>query len=164
MATTYEPIATTTVASGQVEVIFTSISQAYTDLVIVVSARESGADGMDMRVGNGSVDTGNNYSFQVTRANGSSVSPFRVANYSAMEVGLVNGTYSSMIINLQNYSNTTAYKTYLSRWGNTGWPYVGAHSGAWRSNSAINTINFKNGSLVNHLAGSTFTLYGIKAA
>ncbi len=164
MAATYEVIATATATGSQSEILFTSISQDYTDLLIVVQATESGADGMDMGLGNGSIDTGSNYSFTVLRGNGSSASSYRVSNYTAAEIGVVNSTIGTMIVNLQNYSNTTTYKTWISRSNNTAWPQVDSHVGTWRNTSAINRINFKNGSVANHGAGSTFTLYGIKAA
>ena len=162
MAITYEPIATATASGSTSEILFTGISQAYTDLVIIVSAAESGSDGMDMRVGNGSIDTGNNYSFTVLRGNGSAASSYRVSNYSAMELGQVNTTLNVQVAHLFNYSNTTTYKSYLAR-GNNTTAFAEARVGVWRNTAAINQINFKNGSTVNHTAGSTFTLYGIKA-
>lgn len=163
MAITYEPIATATATGSQSEILFTGISQAYTDLVIVVSAAESGSDGMDMRVGNGSIDTGNNYSFTALRGNGSAASSYRVSNYSAMELGTVNTTLNVDVAHIFNYSNTTTYKSYLARCNNTT-AFTQARVGVWRNTAAINQINFKNGSNVNHTAGSTFTLYGIKVA
>jgi len=163
---TYEPIATATATGSQSEILFTGISQAYTDLVIVVQATESGADGLIMGVGNGSIDTGTNYSFTVLRGNGSAASSYRVPNYDAAQIGMVNSTINSIIVHLQNYSNTTTYKTMLTRGNNTNWSNNQVYSSVnlWRSTSAINQINFKNGSIANHTAGSTFTLYGIAAA
>jgi len=163
MPITYEPIATATASGSQSEILFTNISQSYTDLVVVVQATESGSDGMDMRVGNGSIDSGNNYSFTVLRGQSGSASSYRVTNYSAMEIGQVNTTQSIHIAHILNYSNTTTYKTFLARENNVD-VRVAGRVGLWRSTSAINQINFKNGSNVNHTAGSTFTLYGIKSA
>lgn len=166
MAATYEPIATATATGSQTAILFTGISQAYTDLVIVVQATESGADGMVMQVGNGSIDTGNNYSFTVLRSNDSAASSYRVANYNGAQIGVVNSTISSMIVHLQNYSNTNTYKTMLTRCSNTTWTNNNVYTSVnlWRSTSAINQIQFTNGSNANHGAGSTFTIYGIKAA
>jgi hypothetical protein len=161
--TTYEPIATITASGSQSEVLFTSIPQTYTDLVVVIQATESGADGLDMRVGNGSIDTGNNYSFTILRGSGSAASSYRVSNYNAAQVGLVNSTIGTIVVNIQNYSNTNTYKTILTRCSNTNWTNNQTYTSVnlWRSTSAINQINFKNGSIANHGAGSTFTLYGI---
>jgi hypothetical protein len=72
--------------------------------------------------------------------------------------------YSNAIINIQNYSNTTTYKTALLRSNlATGtYPGVDAFVGLWRSTSAITSITILPASN-NLLSGSTFTLYGIKA-
>lgn len=166
MASTYELVATATATGSQSEIIFTGISQIYTDLIVVVQATESGADGLDMRVGNNTIDTGNNYSFTVLRGSGSAASSYLVSNYNAAQIGVVNSTISSIIVNIQNYSNTTTYKNFLTRCNNTGWGnnQVYCSMNLWRSTAAINQINFKNGSVANHGAGSTFTIYGVKAA
>ena len=69
----------------------------------------------------------------------------------------------SAIINIQNYSNTTTYKTILGRANNavTG---VTETVGLWRSTSAITSMTLLQ-SYGSDLfkTGSTFTLYGIKA-
>ncbi len=66
-----------------------------------------------------------------------------------------------MIQQYQNYSNTTTYKTVLSRCSN---PTGGtlAVAGLWRSTAAITSITLTP-TAGNWLSGSTFTLYGIKA-
>jgi hypothetical protein len=65
-----------------------------------------------------------------------------------------------------NYSNTTTFKTTLVRSGtSTGSSFPGTTAivEMWRSTAAINRLDIKaNG--VNFAVGSTFTLYGIKAA
>jgi hypothetical protein len=160
---TYIKIASQTLTSGQVEVLFQNIPQNYTDLLIVVSATENNSDGMDMRVGNNSIDSSSNYSVTWFRGNGSAASSYRVLNYSSMEVGNVNSTVSNFIINLNNYSNTTTFKTAISRSNNTT-QFAATTVSCWRNTSAINQISFKNGSYVNHLPSSTFTIYGIECA
>ena len=66
------------------------------------------------------------------------------------------------IINIQNYSNTTTYKTALVRYNNGGVIVEGIVN-LWRNTAAITQIDFGNSS-ANYLAGSTFTLYGILKA
>ena len=69
------------------------------------------------------------------------------------------------VTHFMNYSNTTTYKTLLSRSGTLGGSYTGTTliAGLWRSTSAITSILV--GCTTNtFVAGSTFTLYGIKAA
>lgn len=169
---TYEPIATTTLGSDTASVTFSSVSGSYTDLVLVCSyaVTSSGNTGL-MRVGNGSADTGSNYSDIVIYGNGTSSASQRDTNKTffylieAGNVGLTVGN-TNTIVNLMNYANTSVYKTVLFR-GNssaaTTFPAVEAQAGLWRSTSAINFIYlYTSGG--NFSSGSTFTLYGIAAA
>ena len=169
---TYTPIATTTLGSAQPDVTFSSISGSYTDLVLVGSyaLTTAGNTGL-MRVGNGSADTGSNYSDTVIYGSGTVADSQRDSNNTyfylmeAGNVGLSVGN-TNTIANLMNYANTSVYKTILFR-GNspaaTTFPMVEAQAALWRSTSAINFIYlFTSGG--NFASGSTFTLYGISAA
>jgi hypothetical protein len=167
MATaTYTPIATTTLGSAANTVSFSSISGAYTDLVIILTGTASTGTGIYYQVGNGSVDTGSNYSFTELYGDGSSAGSARASAYNQMAAGEFYTTQSTNIINLMNYSNTTTYKTGLSR-GSNGSNQVEAFVNLWRSTAAINIITFSAGNVGSgktFSVGSTFTLYGIKAA
>jgi hypothetical protein len=71
-------------------------------------------------------------------------------------------TFNLSIHNFMNYSNTTTYKTILSRSNNSA---IGTDAvvGLWRSTAAINTIKILPANNAFEV-GSSFTLYGIKAA
>jgi hypothetical protein len=158
---TYEPIATYTVPSGQTSVTFNSFG-GYTDLVAVLNTKLASTASTYMNF-NG--DTAGNYSFTRIYGNGTSAVSDRVGtNLTGIDIQYVgSGDGNITIVNLMNYANTTTYKTSLARWntqGSTG--YVGANVNLWRSTAAITSITFSNS--VNFSAGSTFTLYGIKAA
>ena len=76
----------------------------------------------------------------------------------ALEIGIVT--------NIQNYANTTTYKTVLSRAnrassGNT--PGTELTGSTWRSTAAVTTIDLTVAT-GNIDIGSTFTLYGILKA
>jgi len=166
MASTYTPIATTTLGSAASSVTFSSISGSYTDLVLVFSGTLSSADYVCMRVGNGSIDTNSNYSHTDLSGNGTSASSSRSPNATYFFTSPMNTNRNNMIINFQNYSNTTTNKTALLRWnvpltdgGATG--TVGAEVALWRSTSAINQIQVLTYAAQNFAIGSTFTLYGI---
>ncbi len=80
-----------------------------------------------------------------------------------MNIGNTDQTNNqSTVISIQNYSNSTTYKTAISKGGGAA---VGAISyvGLWRSTSAITTITV-GVNTGNYGANSTFTLYGVKAA
>ena len=166
MAATYEPIATTTLGSNAASISFTSISGSYTDLVLVSTAKVSIAEYLRLQVGNGSVDTGSNYSATVLAGNGSSALSYRYSNITNMPIhiqsALSTTEYNITITQLENYSNTTTYKTVINRSGLAA-SSTEASVSLWRSTSAINTIKVyvENQNLA---SGSTFTLYGILAA
>jgi len=164
MALTYEKIATTTVSgTSTVTVTLSSISSSYTDLVLVFVG---GCDDSSMRMQFNS-DTGSNYSVTVMSGNGSLARSTRQNNQDAI---LVAGAYayqtatSNTIVQIQNYSNATTYKTALSR-NNEGTGATEAFAGIWRNTAAITTISL---TAINATGfwfnGSKVTLYGIKAA
>lgn len=164
MPSTYTPIATTTLSSAS-NVTFSSIPGTYTDLVLASSAKSSTST-VTPRIQFNS-DTGSNYS--CTYFIGYSGGPLanRFTNDTSIPVANFAGNYtefSPMIISILNYSNTTTYKTLLSRGANTvSSSDVSAVVGLWRNTNAITsiTLQMSSGSFA---IGSTFTLYGIKAA
>lgn len=161
---TYIPIATTTLTSDQASVDFTAISSSYTDIVIIGSGQQSANDSnWIVLVGNGSIDTGNNYSSTRVLGDGSSAQSDRTSNYGGMAIGAVKANIQgSFIAHLQNYSNTTTNKTCLGRTNDSS-GYVFASVSLWRSTSAINQIRIKSQS-GNIKSGTVLTLYGIAAA
>lgn len=165
MASTYTPIATYTVSSPQLNVTFSSIPSTYTDLVLVCGyARSGGGNNISLRL-NG--DTGTNYSETFIEGDGTTVSSGRNSNDSNMRVAFVGSGSSTgqatMVINFNNYSNTTTYKTVLTRYSEAS-SFAGESVGLWRSTAAINSIEIGRSATVNWTAGSVLTLYGITAA
>ena len=165
---TYTPIATTTLGSAAANVDFNSISGSYTDLVLIGDFTTASNTSVTIRVGNGSLDTGSNYSYTVVEGNGSLSRSGRDSNVTS---GFITGHYAQItagnrvatITHIQNYSNTTTYKTWVNR-GNVPSQWTDASVCLWRSTSAINTIRLFNNTGANFSAGTTFTLYGIAAA
>jgi hypothetical protein len=164
MAATYEIIATTTLGSATGSTTFTSISGSYTDLVLVMNLTGVSVGGYAAGVQLNS-DTSSNYSVTNLYGNGSSVVTTSTTNASiayiyGTDVGIANAV-STNITNFQNYSNTTNYKTFLTRNGQAGSGTM-ANVGLWRSTAAITSIKIEifTGTFS---IGSTFTLYGIKA-
>ena len=168
MAITYEPIATTTLSSAQATVTFSSISGIYTDLVLIMSAFGS-VSGQDIRVQVNS-DTASNYS--LTRLVGyttafsnraSNATYWQITN--SVGIGSSSSDPTADVIQFMNYSNTTTNKTILVRHNQpqSSLMETAAQVGLYRSTSAITSITFSLSS-GNYSSGSTFTLYGIKAA
>ena len=167
MPATYEPIATTTLGSSATSTTFSSISSAYTDLILVVSAFGNTGGVTDFSLGfqlNG--DTATNYSRTTLLGDGSSAVSGRASNitYGALQL---QGYYTTTepvtaVGQFMNYSNTTTFKTVIAR-SSLASAAVETDVSLWRNTAAINSIKviIIGGSMK---AGSTFTLYGIKSA
>jgi hypothetical protein len=170
---TYTPIATTTIASPAASYTFSSISGSYTDLVLIVSGYSTSQDNSLLcRVGNSSVDTGNNYSTTYLRGDGSNAASGRFSNVDFMRIQAAGGMSASssnigvFIANFMNYANTSTYKTVLSRANQTAgtYPATEAVVNLWRSTSAINIMTVYPFSGASFATGTTLTIYGIAAA
>lgn len=169
MAQTYEPIATNTLASATNTVTFTGISQAYTDIYLVCTGLTANAtDAIDVRVGNGSLDTTSTYSMIQVLGNGTAGQTYYQQSTSFTNMGIVTtGSLQSTLIHFMNYSSTVPYKTVIGRSNITdsGFRRTALTVGTWRSTAAINQISLRSDNAsYNFTVGSTFTLWGIKAA
>jgi len=163
---TYVALATNTLSSATASVTFSSISGAYTDLVLICNIGASASTSVNFGF-NG--DTGTNYSTTILTGNGTTAASARtstasnstdyIAFYTA---GAPSGLTGSMIFNVMNYANTTTNKTILARSGSDS-KEIDLVVGLWRSTAAITSIviGMQTG---NFITGSTFTLYGIAAA
>lgn len=167
MPSTYTPIATTTLGSAQTTVTFSSISGTYTDLRFVIVAGQTPLnENMRWRYNS---DSSGNYSWTQLLGNGTTASSSRSnANITGLNLSgdLGGSAVTSLIkIDIMNYSNTTTNKTSITRFDSVQKSRAQVNVGLWRSTSAITsvTFDFSNGTDT-FVAGSTFTLYGIKAA
>ena len=168
MAVTYESIATTTMAnSSTTSVTFNSFS-GYTDLVLVTSTKSQGGYDFQNSYLTFNGDTGTNYSYTALQGDGSSASSNRQSNVNGIPVGFDIGTtqsgkWSVNIISIMNYSNSSINKTVIAR-KNANPSLVSAIAGLWRSTAAITSLTLSRDDSNGYTTGSTFTLYGIKAA
>lgn len=167
MATdTYVALSTQTLGSAVSSITFSSIPQGYTDLLLVFNGTTSASANPTYWL-NG--DSGTNYSGTTVSGNGSTVSTTRNSNagYGGLGTyfgGVGAGNQCVMTISVLNYSNSTTFKTVLTRLGVAA-QYTEATVSLWRSTAAVNsfTLNtFNNGGT--YSAGSTFTVYGIANA
>jgi hypothetical protein len=172
---TYEAIASQTLVSAVNSVSFTSIPSAYTDLVLIVSFTETTtatATNGYITFNSDTYLSQTNYSATMLQGNGSVASSSRYPN----DVGVfwnydTTSGPTIMKFNIMNYVNSTTFKSVLFRQDNV---LSGLGSsvkvGLWRNTAAINAINIYGsdqagaGSADPFAIGSTFSLYGIKAA
>jgi hypothetical protein len=160
MATTYEPIATSSPTSGST-VTFSSISSSYTDLVCIATINPAGADNFALRFNN---DATAIYSLSRLIGNGSAMSSTVTTN-SSYPI-LMDGTFGSypafLKIDIFNYSSASVAKTFLSTASvdQNGSGQITTSCGRWNSTAAINRLDI----FASFANGSVITLYGIKAA
>jgi hypothetical protein len=155
---TYVALATQTLGSAAASVTFSSIPATYTDLVLIASIKYISAGGFSKLTFNG--DTATNYSTTLVLGNGSTTSSSRTSNEAFIAFGYDANTETfTDILNIQNYSNATTFKTVLNRHSVAG-TRAEALVGLWRKTpETINSLTLTGGN--NYAAGSTFSLYGI---
>ena len=167
LPSTMTPIATNTLTAAAASVAFSGIPNTYTDIVAVCQLVATSAtlqNAPQLRV-NG--DTASNYSATALNGNGTNAASGRWSNQTVIYADYYGILQSDGIgqatAHYMNYSNTTTYKTVLIRSGK-GNKETTASVGLWRNTAAIHTITFITDSPQTFAAGTTFTLYGIKAA
>jgi hypothetical protein len=159
---TYEPIATTTLSSATNSVNFTSIPGTYTDLVLIgdFACSVNGANGgIYFNSSTGSVSQTSLYGSSTTAGS------YRITGASNIFFGAggdIANNRQSIVVNIQNYSNSTTNKTCLIRY-NTVSNAVMAVVGMRNNTDAITAVNLTT-QAGNYNSGSIFTLYGIAAA
>jgi len=163
MPSTYTPIATQTAGGSTSSVTFSSIPSTYTDLILIENYSLGSSNSQSVLTLNGTSST---YSVTNLYGNGTSASSTRFTGVggigSSPGAGDFINTENVLIRHIMNYSNTTTYKTVIQRKGDAAdatWATVGL----WQSTSAITSVTCTS-ALGNYNSGSTFTLYGIKAA
>jgi hypothetical protein len=161
---TYDCIATTTSTGTSAVIVFNSISQSYSDLVVVISGKSlTGAGYWDVQFNTDTSTSNTNYGFNRAIGFGTTTYTDRYSNFFALEpsIGSVQGT---VILNIMGYSNTAFYKSTLIRCG-TEDNSVELSVGVWKNTAAINTISlYANNRSTSLPAGTTYTIYGIAAA
>jgi hypothetical protein len=160
MPKTYQPIATQTLGSAVSTITFSSIAATYTDLIAVINGTTTvGAQNIRVRF-NG--DTSALYSRTSLYGDGTSAASTRDSGDTALSMFYYGTTQATGICNVMNYANTTTFMTTISRSNDTS-TALNANANLYRSTSAITSMTFFIAS-GNFSIGSTFTLYGIKAA
>lgn len=169
------PIQTVRAASTVVDLSFTSIPQGYQDLFLVMNVRSDNASSLPaFSVYVNSTGLAN-WSQTTLYGNGSSAGSLRTTTstptyglqwqpgYGIAGASATAGVYSSVVVHILNYANTSTYKTAIGRSASdlNGSGMTVLIAGNWANTSAITSI--QTGTQGNFVAGSTATLYGVKA-
>lgn len=165
---TYVALDKVTVTSATPSITFTNISGAYTDLVIVASYTTATA-GANLSLYFNADNSSGLYSKLQLEGTGASAITGRSGGSNAIglesNIGTDTTSPSIQIINVFGYANTSVYKSILAEQSGfmSGALGTSVRAGLWRNFNAITSITLTNGA-TNISVGSTFSLYGIKAA
>lgn len=164
---TYTPLANITLGSSAASVTFSSISQAYKDLVLIANLGTTDAGYSVVIRLNG--DTGSNYSRVYMLGNGSSAVSAAQDGVSLMNLtgnlGADTTISTNLIANFMDYSATDKHKSVISRTNITAGSYPGTVANAfrWANTTNVTTAAVLAGPGSTFVSGSTFALYGIAA-
>jgi len=160
---TNTPLQSVQLTASSTNVTFSNIPQTYQDLVVVASVlgvTGAGGTALYFRFNN---DSATNYSHTIIYGNGTSAISERQSNNPYIRVaarsGLSDTNPVTMIGNIFNYSNSTTFKTSISK-GSEASTVVESAAGLWRNTAAITSVSVVADS-GNFAPGSTFDLYGI---
>lgn len=158
----YVPLANITLGSNTTSVTFSSINQAYRDLVVVMNYSTTAGTGPVVTF-NG---TNSGYNYVVAQGNGSATSSYQVSNDTYFPIDANAGSDTSRqsaIINILDYSVTDKHKTSLVR---TNRANASVTMAAWRwgNTAAITSVTLNSFANTGVWAtGTTFALYGVSA-
>lgn len=160
---TYKPIANVTLGSSASSVTFSSISQAYRDLILIATGTGTGNVNLCARF-NG--DSGGNYYDVYGYGTGSSsVSSYDNAfdkfNISAAAYWSTSNP-ATTTLQLFDYSATDKHKVGLSRSNNAN-VAVDMQAARWANTAAVTSLSVVPSNANSFAAGSTFALYGVAA-
>ena len=168
MPNTYVALRTETLvsATSSVTLSLSGIS-GYTDLRIIVTGSTTAA-GRTIQIQFNGDTTSGLYSMTELWGTGSTAGSNRrsnqnLINTSYQQVNFSDTAQANALIDIMNYSNTSVFKTVLSRTNSASASYPGtvASVGLWRNTAAITSITLSSSDFA---AGSTFNLYGIANA
>lgn len=151
----WTPLANLTLASPQSSVSFSSISQNFKDLVLIVDGGAPSGQISDLFLGfNG---TTGSYSMVRAYGTGSGVG----SSTNGGSAGTIYATFGNRIINIMDYSATDKHKTWITRDNNPA-NNVFMIVATWQSTAAVTSFSIY-GDSANFATGTTFALYGVSA-
>jgi hypothetical protein len=165
------PIAQVTSSGSTSQLFFDNIPQTFQDLVLIGSTRTAAAvtvASVYILINN---NQATNRSVTVLSGNGSAASSSRFSGstfmFSATLPGASStaGIFNAFNAHILNYTNTTTFKTVLTRNASdlNGSGVTELTANLLQSTAAVTSVNVINDGFNNFAAGSTVTLYGIRA-
>lgn len=155
---TYTPLANLTLGSAAASVTFSSISQAYRDLILVVDGTVGSAALLGLQFNS---DTGSNYSYiRALGYSGGTASSAGTDTFTSY-AGVIGTSQSVGTFNIMDYSASDKHKSVLVR-SMSGVAETWMGAARWANTSAITSVKvLLNTSSLN--AGTTLSLFGVAA-
>lgn len=160
---TYTPLANLTLTGSASSITFSSISQAYRDLILVAQIKSNADDKFFIRL---NAATTGHTSVSAEGSGSTTASSASTAWPEAITAGMgwnaiTANEFAPFVVNLMDYSATDKHKSVLIKGGSitTANTASGIWAGRYASTSAVTQIRlYGNGTW---LAGTTLALYGI---
>lgn len=170
----FESISTVTLSASTSTVTISSIPSNFQHLQLRCDVRMisggTGGNYANLRL-NGDTNTNYTYGYvesHPTTANsiatGSSNNIAQLyGSYISTDASHASGYFTSLFIDISEYSSVNKYKTWkcVGGWSDRSYGRLSSMAGHWLSNSAVNSITLE-ASGTSWVAGCTFALYGIK--
>jgi hypothetical protein len=165
----YDLLETQILGSAQASVVFSSLgtySSTYKHLQIRYATRTTVAADRDPIVMRFNADTGSNYAHHQLFTNGSGPFSEAFTSQTRMRAGEVTGAnptstiFGASVVDILDPYSTTKNKTVRTFTGTQS--FTGLFSGVYLSTSSTTSLTLLPSSASNFVAGSRFSLYGIK--
>lgn len=153
----YEALANLTLASAAATVTFSSISQAYRDLYLVISGKTVTSNAtIDLRLNSDATTT--NYSSVTIQGDGTSATTSSSNTFGLSS--LSTAVTSNVVVEFLDYSSTTKHKSCIVRTDRSD-TATQARIVRWANTAAVTTLGLPTGSTT-YAAGTSFALYGVR--
>lgn len=165
MPTTYDNIATTTVASTPTTTVtFSSIPATYTDLILVGVYKRTAGGATTPRITFNSSATG--YSETLLYGDGASAVNTNTTSATYLTGGTAaDGSWATMTMNIFSYAGSTNKTSlYEASTDANGSGRASRMVGLWGNTAAITSVAILSSSAAGWDIGTTWTLYGVKNA
>jgi len=169
----YDLLETTVLTSTTSSVSFTGLG-SYTDykhLQLRIVARSDRASFNDDPIKMFfNADTGANYAWHRLLGDGSTVTSSAATSISSIQIISVpaatsaTDSFGASVIDILDFSDSSKNTTSRALTGMTDGTYINLSSGLYNNTSAVTSIRLETTTANNYVAGSRFSLYGIRAA
>jgi hypothetical protein len=167
----FDLISSTILTGNQLSVTFdvNGLGNSYKHLQVRMVARSNKSTGGDTISYRFNGDAGSSYTMHYIQGNGSSVGSGAYTAQSGVyyiDIAAASGpsnAFTPAVMDITDAFNTVKYKTSKVFWGDTAqWNAVNIRSSTWVNTAALTSIELSNFSGSSFVAGSRFSIYGIK--